>query len=231
MRRIFLVVTSLFVLIGIVAVLFMRGAVWGGTGVRGIDVSHHQGEIDWPQLAGTDIKFAYIKATEGGDFTDKRFFENWEGARQAGLIPGAYHFFTLCTPAERQAAHFLNIVRPYERALPPALDLEHMGPCRTSATMPNPAKQAIKFLDIVEKELGVRPIIYTTERYYNTHLRDITGEGYWLRSMFRKPNYGPVDWLFWQYSNRGAVAGIAGPVDLNLFSGSEAQLIIAKAQN
>src|SRR6476660_2447595 len=62
----------------------------------GIDVSHHQGEIDWPRVASDGVRFAYIKASEGGTVPDHRFRENWVEAKKAGLRRGAYHFFTLC---------------------------------------------------------------------------------------------------------------------------------------
>jgi lysozyme len=58
----------------------------------GIDVSHHQGPIDWSEVATDDIAFAYIKTTEGSDVIDYRFGENWAGAAGAGLDRGAYHF-------------------------------------------------------------------------------------------------------------------------------------------
>lgn len=90
----------------------------------GIDVSAHQDVIDWRQVASDGITFAYIKATEGGDFTDDRFEENWRGAREAGLDRGAYHYFTLCTPGADQALHFLDVAAPESEALPPAVDLE-----------------------------------------------------------------------------------------------------------
>lgn len=75
----------------------------------GIDVSAHQGVIDWTRVAGDNISFVYVKATEGGDFTDSRFAQNWTGAHEAGLDRGVYHFFTLCTPGAAQAQHFLDV--------------------------------------------------------------------------------------------------------------------------
>src|SRR5512133_181864 len=74
----------------------------------GVDVSHHQGPIDWPRVASEPhLAFAFIKATEGGDWTDPRFAANWRGARAAGLLVGAYHYFTFCRPPLDQARHFL----------------------------------------------------------------------------------------------------------------------------
>ena len=76
----------------------------------GIDVSHHQGDIDWARVADDDITFAYIKATEGGDFVDAQFADNWEQAGANGVDRGAYHFFTLCRPGLEQAENFLRVV-------------------------------------------------------------------------------------------------------------------------
>jgi lysozyme len=64
----------------------------------GIDVSNHQGTIDWPAVAGDDVTAVYIKATEGQTFVDNRFAANWAGAASAGLQRGAYQFFSLCSP-------------------------------------------------------------------------------------------------------------------------------------
>lgn len=75
----------------------------------GIDVSHHQGQIDWRRVRQDGISFTYVKATEGGDWTDPRFEMNWRGAGEAGLRRGAYHFFTLCRAGEAQAKHFLGL--------------------------------------------------------------------------------------------------------------------------
>ena len=74
--------------------------------VRGVDVSHYQGTIDWPVLAAQDLDFAYIKATEGSSHTDEKFAENWEAAKDTGLRIGAYHFFSFDSPGESQLKHF-----------------------------------------------------------------------------------------------------------------------------
>ncbi len=87
--------------------------------VRGIDVSHHQGTIDWKAVPREKCQFVYIKATEGGDFRDRNFVENWRGSADAGLRRGAYHFFSLKTPGARQAANFIETVPLDPEALPP----------------------------------------------------------------------------------------------------------------
>jgi len=96
----------------------------------GVDVSAHQGVVNWREVAGDNIGFAYIKASEGGDFEDSRFASNWRGAAEAGLARGAYHFFTLCTGGVAQGHHFLSVAPPDHDALPPAVDLELAGNCK-----------------------------------------------------------------------------------------------------
>ena len=89
--------------------------------VWGLDVSHHQGVIDWARVTeDRRLRFVFIKATEGGDFRDRRFAENWAAAKRAGLRVGAYHFFTFCTAPELQAQNFLAVV-PRDRQAPHSL--------------------------------------------------------------------------------------------------------------
>src|SRR6516165_7639969 len=83
---------------------------WLWHDVIGVDVSGHQGDIDWLSLAAGGVAFAYIKATEGGDFRDKQFQKNWDGARTAGMLRGAYHFFTQCRSGADQATNFIRTV-------------------------------------------------------------------------------------------------------------------------
>ena len=95
--------------------------------VHGVDISRWQGKVDWAALRDGGTRFAFIKATEGGDHIDPRFAENWEGARNAGVLRGAYHFVYWCRPAEEQAAWFRRNVQPEADALPPVLDAEWNG--------------------------------------------------------------------------------------------------------
>lgn len=223
-------------LIGVILAVALGVALWTGRAappaayakdtLTGVDVSRHQGVIDWTALAGDRVSFAYIKATEGGDWTDPKFTANWIGARRARLARGAYHFFTLCRDAEEQAAHFLATVGDMTGALVPALDAEHMGPCREGPQMTNVGEGVARFLDAVQAQTGVRPVIYTTKEFYTAHLTapGLQAERFWLRSLYMEPNYGPVDWTLWQYSGRGRRRGVSGPVDLNVFSGGQKEL-------
>lgn len=197
---------------------------WAARYIQGVDVSWHQGAIDWRALAADDIAFAYIKATEGGDHVDPRFAANWEGAGETEIYRGAYHFFTLCRPGAQQAANFIAVVPRAAGALPPALDLEHMGPCREGPTMPDVTAEARIWLDRVEAHYGVRPIIYTTREFHDAHLSELRGERFWIRSIAAQPSFRERDWVIWQHHNRGHRRGVQGPVDLNAFRGDAAAL-------
>lgn len=186
----------------------------------GIDVSRHQDEIDWEAVAGDDIDFAYIKASEGGDLVDRRFTENWSGAGAAGLDRGAYHFFTLCRPGAEQAANFLSTVPHDEAELPPALDLELAGNCADRPDEDAVAKEVAAFLSAVEAETGEEVVLYIgddwQERYPVAGRED---RPRWARRMHRRPLTD--DWWLWQFSGTSHVAGISGHTDLNVMKGEE----------
>ena len=195
--------------------------------IHGIDVSHHQGPIDWNAVAADGVSFAFIKATAGGDFTDPRFVENWRGAAKAGIPRGAYHFFTQCRSGELQAQNFIRTVPRdsvlrdgvprSKRALAHVIDAEHMGPCRKQAQVPDVVAEILTFLYRLEQYYGRRPIIYTTREFHDTYLRGrLTKEKFWIRSLVIPPTVRRADWVVWQYHNRGRRNGITGPVDLNV---------------
>lgn len=196
-----------------------------GRFLEGVDVSNHQGAIDWRTLAQDNVHFAYIKATEGETFRDDRFAINWTEAKAAGLYVGAYHFFTQCRAGIVQADNFLAVLPAKgARVLPPAVDLEHMGPCRKGPAVADVAGEARAFMDHVERQYGVRPIIYTTREFHDAYLRKVRGERFWVRSLFRKPMFRRGDWVIWQHHHRGVKRGVNGPIDLNAFRGDEAAL-------
>jgi lysozyme len=193
--------------------------------VIGVDVSNHQGEIDWPTLARTDIAFAYIKATEGGDFRDRRFEANWHGAKQAGLLRGAYHFFTQCRSGAEQARNVMAAVPREPGTLPPALDLEHMGPCSSGPQVADLVAEIATCIGMLAEHYGRRPILYTDVVFDATYLRGhFARETFWARSIVLPPWYRTDRWRIWQYHSCGRRAGISGPVDLNAFRGSRRDL-------
>lgn len=193
--------------------------------VLGVDVSHHQGTIDWKQLQANGVDFAYIKASEGENFNDPRFSRNWYASEQAGLLRGAYHFFTQCKPGKLQAQNFIRVVPKDIHALPPVVDAEHMGPCSQSPAVKDVAAELAIFLDLIEAHYGKRPVIYTTREFHDAYLvGKFPKEMFWVRSLLLPPRFRKHQWVFWQYHNRGRRRGINGPVDLNAFRGSRAEL-------
>ena len=102
--------------------------------IRGVDLSHHNGVVGWRRVHADGIRFAYLKASEGGDFRDDTFAANAQGAARVGVPVGAYHYFTLCRPGAEQARNFLAATATARLRLPPAIDLEFGGNCAERPT-------------------------------------------------------------------------------------------------
>ncbi|MGH2660380.1 MAG: GH25 family lysozyme, partial [Actinomycetota bacterium] len=164
------------------------------------------------------ITFAYVKATEGGDFIDERFDRNWRGASEAGLDRGAYHFFTLCTPGADQARHFLDTAPPDGDALPPAVDLELAGNCgaRPSAAEVNGLLD--DFLQLVEGAWGREVVLYVGDDFERVYpVRQQLDRPLWIRRFILRPDSD--GWFIWQLHGYAKVDGIAGGVDLDVMRG------------
>lgn len=193
--------------------------------VRGIDVSHHQGAIDWAAVQRGGVSFAFIKATEGATHQDTRFAENWAGAGEVGIARGAYHFFTFCTSGLDQAENFLRRVAELEAELAPVADVEFAGNCKAWSSADAIRSELAAFLAHVEQRLGRRPMLYYTRDAARRILRGHFHEHpRWPRSIVGEPDdavLGP--WHFWQFADNARLAGIRGPVDLNVFRGSRAE--------
>lgn len=190
--------------------------------VRGIDVSNHQGKIDWRRVAADGVAFAIVKATEGGDFVDKSFTRNLEEARLAGLAVGAYHFFTFCRPGADQAQNFIATVPRDQPLLPPVVDIEFGGNCAERPSIEKFEAELEAFLDPVEAAFGRRAIVYMIGDAAETYGSAVPGRQRWVRSLALHP--GHEDWIYWQYHNKGRVDGIEGDVDLNVLQGESAIL-------
>jgi lysozyme len=188
--------------------------------VIGVDVSNHQGVIDWPALAASGVGFAYIKATEGGDFRDKSFARNWAEAARAGIPRGAYHFASLCSAAD-EARNFIETVPKDPEALPPVVDVEQIGKCTATLEPADNIAMLRQFLDTLEKHYGRRPLIYTTPEFDSSMLAGLlAGERFWVRSLVLPPRFRRDQWIIWQYHNRGRRPGVKGDLDLNAFRGT-----------
>lgn len=198
--------------------------------IHGIDVSKYQGRIDWQAVRQAGIKFAYIKATEGGDHIDSRFAENWEGAAAAGLPRGAYHFVYWCRPWRHEIEFFKSVVPNDPDALPPVLDVEATPTsktCKRTLQREPVLREMRAMLQAMERHYGKKPVIYTTVDFYEAILHPNEFDDYpiWVRSTKYGPSvkYPGRQWTFWQYQSDGRIPGIVGNVDRNAFHGTAAQ--------
>ncbi|MBR5252322.1 MAG: glycoside hydrolase family 25 protein, partial [Clostridia bacterium] len=195
--------------------------------VRGVDVSHYQGEIDWNVLSGENIDFAFIKATEGSSFVDDRFAYNFAEAQKCNIAVGAYHFFSFSSSGLTQAENFISTVSPFEGMLPPVVDLEFYGEfAETPLSKESVDKELRTMLDTLEEYYGLKPIIYATEESYELYLaNDYEEYDIWIRNVKTKAKMSDGrQWTFWQYTNRERLDGYNGQekfIDMNVFFGSE----------
>lgn len=183
--------------------------------VRGIDVSHYQGTINWRGVARDDVAFAYVKATEGVAGRDAQFTRNWRGARHAGLRVGAYHYFIFCRSARAQARNFLVVAPRKGSTLPPAVDLEPARSCPIRLTGEEVRTELNAYLAIVEARQRRHAILYVTPQFYAAYWRYLPRRPMWRRSisLTTTPN---GSWALWQYGSQGRVSGIRTHVDLNV---------------
>lgn len=191
-----------------------------GYAIEGIDVSHHQKDIQWDSLINQNLKFVYMKATEGVTHTDTKFDYNWNEARRIGLKRGAYHFYTIDADATEQAKHFIETVKLEDGDLPPVLDFEHE---RMSYDASLPDSLSL-WLSLIENYFNVKPIIYTNLKLYNTYIKNHFDKyPLWIAryNNIECPIPGTSSPYIWQYGNRGRLSGINGHVDFNIFLGSQ----------
>jgi len=200
--------------------------------ILGIDVSHHQGNINWNLVKNDGKIFAYCKASEGMTYHDPNFITYMTNGANAGIIMGAYHFARPDNnTAVQDATNFINQSQAYIGGgfLPPALDLEdpnsstHLDQLFTSTQLTNWVQT---WMNTVENQTGIHPIIYLSSHYANFLKSSLNIYGLWIAKPNTTANTPPNDignwnnWQFKQYSWIGNVNGIAGNVDLNSFNGT-----------
>lgn len=198
--------------------------------VRGVDVSEYQGQIDWPRLAEQGMQFAFIKATEGSSYVDPFFQSNWQGTEAAGVLSGAYHFFSFDSAAETQAENFIATVPARAGMLPPVVDVELYGVHKQKPPQPEAVRAELALLlGRLEAAYGQKPILYATRKAYALYIDGAFSEyPIWIRDMYFTPQL-PAErqWTFWQYTDKGELDGYEGPerfIDINVFAGSAEEL-------
>lgn len=185
----------------------------------GIDVSSYQKDIDWSATAkDKNIKFVYVKATEGATYRSRHYQYNIENARQYGIHVGAYHFFRPNVPVEKQFRNFTSVVKKEDQDLIPLIDVEVRG---NNLTVKALVDSVLAFADKLEDHYGCKPMIYTGHAFYNSYLSGKIS-GYLLfiarYSKVEPRLMGGANWVLWQFSEKGVIAGIDHAVDLCRFN-------------
>ena len=206
--------------------------------VPGIDVSHWQGTINWGSVAVAGKKFAFQKATESTNYTDPTLTANLSNGKNAGVLMGVYHFArpsTATDDATAEADWFVNRAGQYMTPghLPPVLDLED-GASMTATQLSNWVHE---FQNRVITRTGVTPIIYCNTNFATNEVNSsVNIYPLWIANWstaYGDPSttgsppcgvWGAGNWHFWQHSSTGAVSGISGNVDLDVFDGTLADL-------
>ncbi len=181
------------------------------TQAQGIDVSKYQGKINWKKVAKSKkVKFVYIRATEGTSIRDPRYKANIDSARKHKIYVGSYHVYSSKTTAYQQFANFKSVVSKKKQDLIPVLDIEgyHSGNLNMA--------RVDKILELMEKEYGAKPMIYTSEKVYKEHF---AGKRYRSYHIFVAKYKGTpsIRYTLWQHSKTGRISGISGDVDLDKF--------------
>jgi lysozyme len=187
-------------------------------GILGIDVSQYQGRIDFAglqlQLQNKQIEFVVVRASMGKDGVDSRFAQNWEGFRTLPVKRGAYHYYRPNENSTQQAQNFIKTANLKSGDMIPVLDIEKL-------------REGLKnWLKIVEEHYGVKPMIYTGDRFFWDFLHDHGFDEYpiWVANYNQIVKPETEDWTIWQFSEKGSLPGIGEKIDLNVLVGGEERL-------
>lgn len=196
-----------------------------GYGLYGMDVSHHQGTIDWTKVAASvtgefPLSFVIVKATEGKGFLDENLASNRAGAREAGLAFGAYLFYDPSDTPQSQAEFFIGNVPLRAGDLPPVVDVE-----KRAGSAESFQQNLLACLRILESHYGVKPVIYASYKFRKRYLTSDEFDAYpfWVAHYYvDEPCEDGTAWDLWQFTDRGRVPGIRGNTDLDVFAGTSA---------
>ena len=186
----------------------------------GIDVSHHQGKIEWKKVKKWKNKrliFVYVKATEGATYVDKTYKRNIKGAHESDFLVGSYHYFRTTSSIEDQFENFINTIDKNQQDLIPLIDVEE----KSNWTDEEFHKKFTAFLKKIEKYFGKKPMIYTVNSFYNLNLSGRYRDYHFLIGRYGKnaPNMrDKSNWTVWQFSETGKVEGITKPVDIDVIN-------------
>lgn len=188
--------------------------------LRGIDVSHFNGSVDWSIVKNAGFDFAYAKATQGNDFVDPEFNYNWSNMATNGIKRGAYHFYVATDDPTTQAQHFIATVTGFTDAdMPVMVDLE--GANIGGVDVATYQQDVLKWLQLVEEHFGVQPILYTDNPFADQFLQNEAFASYKLWIADYAPG-GPTvpapwkHWHMWQRTGSLTISGLQGNFDEDL---------------
>ncbi|MBV6500939.1 MAG: hypothetical protein CJBNEKGG_03430 [Prosthecobacter sp.] len=217
--------------------IITTGAATSGD-IQGVDVSRHNGTINWPQLAAEGVSFAYIRSSLGTNIPDTQYVTNAAGAKAAGIVHGAYHFaYPAINAALAEASYFVRTARSQIGAgfLPPALDVENQSDVALTSSLSSAALTdwILAFCREVQRQTGVKPIVYMNRNFATNEVDSRVSEfPLWVA------DYGPNDgrfmlsrspaagvwpsWSLWQFTSRATLTGNGSTyIDRNHFPGDQ----------
>jgi GH25 family lysozyme M1 (1,4-beta-N-acetylmuramidase) len=177
--------------------------------IKGIDLSHHNGQVNFNAVKAAGIQFVYLKATEGVTYTDTMFFQNVRAAKAANLLVGAYHFAHSSNDSDYETNNFISALRQVPALdLLPVLDLE----VTDNQTASHLQAFAQHFVSHMQNKIGLKTMLYTGEYFYNTYLKGLNGP-LWIAKYGPEPS---IAYDVWQNSESGVVSGVSGQCDTNI---------------
>ena len=183
---------------------------------KGIDISHHQGDIDFDKLKG-NIDFAMVRTSYGSFYEDKKYKRNIKELERVKIPYGLYHFSyaTNVESAKKEATGFINIIKKYNPLYPVVIDIESSS--RTSNVRNDTLVDITSTICSMIESAGYYVMIYANKDYLTGKLNSSKLDRYdkWLAEWSSKPTYNK-NFGIWQYSSKGSLPGIVGNVDLNI---------------
>jgi lysozyme len=191
----------------------------------GIDVSKHQGNVDWSKVPGNpDIKFAYSRASLGKSDKDATFKTNYDGSKAAGLLRGAYHAFWPGRTGQEQFDNFFGAYSPQGGDLVPMIDVEKYD---NSVSIHDFLKEVVALLELTTHRVGKKPFLYTANWFWESIGNPPALADYPLWVAYYNPDPAPTlpkgwpSYVIWQYTDKGHVPGVTdNTCDMDRFQGT-----------
>lgn len=215
-------------------------------GYFGISISEWQHTLNWDSIylknQDRKIKFVIIMATEGANSVDKQFYNNWENAQNSDVNTGACHYYIFADDPLQQADNFIKNVELKRGNLYPIVKIgvNYTYSVNLEIISVDLIKNLKIFLIQLEKNYGVKPILFTSYQFYNDYLKDKLSD---FNYMFAQYNKTPSHWMLnkdaaviklapfvfvWEFSFNEKLNGIKTTVRMNFIPKEKLDLIVLK---